>query len=74
MKLTIFFISRTKQIFVKTLAVSESTFRIKAMLPWTLFRNFAYISSYLQTKIFARKRDCAISSTLQIPRYYSRLF
>ena len=33
------------------------------------FRNFVYASSYLQTKIFARKRDCETFSKLQIPRY-----
>ena len=37
MKLTTFFISKTKQIYAKILTVSESTFKIKAMLPWILF-------------------------------------
>ena len=37
MKLTTFFISRTKQIYAKTLTVSKSTFKIKTMSPWTLF-------------------------------------
>ena len=36
MKLTIFFISRTKQICAKTLAVSESPFKLKTMWSWTL--------------------------------------
>ena len=40
MKLVTFFISRTKQMYTKTLAVSESTFKIKAMSPWTLFKIF----------------------------------
>ena len=61
MKLTTFFVSKTKQIYTKTLTVPESAFEIKAMLP-------------LQTKTFALKRYCAISSILQIPRYWSRSF
>ena len=32
------------------------------------FPSFAYVSSYLRLKSFAWKRDCAISSKLQIPR------
>ena len=32
MKLTIFFISKTKQFYAKTLTVPESAFEIKAML------------------------------------------
>ena len=72
MKLTIIFNSRTKQNFRK--AVSERRFKIKTILSWTVFRNFAYASSYLQTNIFAHKWDCAIALTLQIPRHYSRPF
>ena len=37
MKLTIFFISRNKQIYLKTLVAPESTFKIKSMLPWILY-------------------------------------
>ena len=40
MKLVTFFISRTKQMYTKTLAVSESTFKIKAMSLWALFKIF----------------------------------
>ena len=36
MKLTTFFISRTKQIYAKTLTISENTFKIKTMSPWAL--------------------------------------
>ena len=36
MKLT-FFISRTKQIDVKAINISESTFKIEAISTWTLF-------------------------------------
>ena len=34
MKLTKFFISKTKQIYAITLTVPESAFEINAMLPW----------------------------------------
>ena len=44
---------------------SERTFKIKARLPWTVFENFAYVSSYLHLKSFAWKRDCPISSKLR---------
>ena len=37
MKLTTFFISRTKQIYAITLTVSESTFKLSAISPWELF-------------------------------------
>ena len=37
MKLTTFFISKTKHIYGKTLTVPKTTFKIKAMLPWILF-------------------------------------
>ena len=38
MKLTTIFISRSKQIYPKTLTVSESAFEMKVMSPWTLFK------------------------------------
>ena len=38
------------------------------------FGTFTYVSSYLQTKTFAQKRDCATSSKLQIGRHQSRPF
>ena len=37
MKLTTIFVSRTKQNYAKTLTISESTFKMKVMSPWTLF-------------------------------------
>ena len=37
MKLTTLFILRTKQIYAKTLTVSENAFKMKAMSSWTLF-------------------------------------
>ena len=64
MKLTTFFISKTKQIYAKTLTVPESTLKIKAILPWILFE--ILLTSAV---IFARKQDCAISSKLQIPSH-----
>ena len=54
MKLTSFFISETKQIYAKKLTVSESTLKIKAVLPYSVIsRNVIYVRSYLQTKTFA---------------------
>ena len=40
MELITFFISRTKQIYAKTLAISESKFKIKAMSPLKLSEIF----------------------------------
>ena len=73
MKLTTFFISKTKQIYAKTLTVPESTFKIKAILPWILseilppsavickqrFLNGNEIVQYLQNYFifYAFKRD-----------------
>ena len=37
MKLTTFIISKTKQIYTKSVTVLESAFEIKAMLLWILF-------------------------------------
>ena len=36
MKLATFFISRTELIFVKTLTVPESTFKMKSIIRWLL--------------------------------------
>ena len=38
MKLTTFFISKTKQIYAKILTALEIVFEIKAMLPWIFFK------------------------------------
>ena len=40
MKLTTFFISKTKHIYAKALTVPKTRFKIKAMLPWILFEVF----------------------------------
>ena len=53
MKLTTLFISKTKQTYAKTLTIRKSTFKIKTMLAWILFK--ILIGSNLQTKIFAQK-------------------
>ena len=37
MQLKTFFISRTKQIYAKSLTLSERKFKIKAISSWTLF-------------------------------------
>ena len=36
MKLTTFYVSKTKQIYSKTLTVSERAFKIKAIIAWAL--------------------------------------
>ena len=75
MKLTTFLISKIKKICAETLTALETAFEIKPMLLWinvALNRNFDYVSSYLQTKVFTRKRDCTISSKLQILKLWSR--
>ena len=54
--------SSTRRIFKRLLGVSESSIKIKVRLQWGTFRNFAY----LQRKAFAWKRNCAISSKLQM--------
>ena len=59
----LFSVSRTRQIDAETLTVSESTFKNKGNITLNTFRNVAYVSSYLRTKIFARKRDCNIFKT-----------
>ena len=72
MKQTTFFISRTKQIYLKTLTVSESTFKRKAISPGTHFEIL------LTSGVIYRQRflhgDCATFSKLQLPRRYSRPF
>ena len=70
MKLITFFVSRTRQIYAKTIVVSESAFKMKVMPAWTLFE--LLLASAVS--FFARKRNCTISSKLHIPRYQSRPF
>ena len=41
MKLTTFYVSKTKQIYSKTLTVSERAFKIKTIIAWALFEIFA---------------------------------
>ena len=73
MKLTTFFISKTKQIYSKTLTVPESTFKIKAMILWIYFE-IVLTSAFIWNKIFTWKRDGAISSKLQGSRPLSGPF
>ena len=68
MKLTNFFVSRTKQIYAKTLTVSESTFKVKRVSYRAFFEILLTSAVICKHKPFAWKRDCAISSKLQIPR------
>ena len=69
MKLTTSFISRIKQIYAKKVNCYWKCIQNKGDVRLDTFRTFAYVSSCLQTKIFARKRDYAVSSKLQIPRH-----
>ena len=62
LKLATFFISATRDIYTNLLKFSENSVKIKARSA----RNFAYVSNYFQTKTFAWKYDCAISSNLQM--------
>ena len=48
MKLTTFFISKTKQIYAKILTALEIVFEIKAMLPWIFC---------LRQQLFSRLRN-----------------
>ena len=67
MKLATLFISNNRRIFTKVLTVSESSIKIlRLMSHMDIFCNFSYFIIYLQTKSFALKRDCAISSKLQM--------
>ena len=65
MKLTLFFISKTKHIYAKTLSVSQSTFKIQAMSPRILFE-IVLMSAVICKQ--AQKLDGAIFSKLQVSR------
>ena len=56
MKLTTFFISETKQNYAKTITVPESMFRIKVMLPSTLFE-IALTLAVICKKRFLHKNE-----------------
>ena len=63
MKLTTFFISETKQIYAKALTVHESTFKVKAMLPWISFE-ILLASAVICKRIFLHKNEtCNIFKT-----------
>ena len=55
MKITFFF-SKTKQIYVKILTVPESTFKIKAMIPWILFETF-FTSAFIYKLRFLHENE-----------------
>ena len=55
MKLVNLFTSKTKQVRAEILSAPESTFKIKVYITLDTFRNFAYVSIYLQAKIFPQK-------------------
>ena len=61
MKLATFFISRTKQIYAKTLAVSESAFKMKVMSAWILFELLQQLSA--KKKTCMKTRLCNIFKT-----------
>ena len=58
---TSFVNSKTKAMYLKSLIVYESKLK-KSNFIVDFFLNFAYVNSYLQTKTFSRRRDCAITS------------
>ena len=77
MKQATFFISKTKQIYAKTLAVPESAPKIKVMLPWILFKFCLCQQLFCKHRCCLcqiAKRGCAKLSKLQTPRRYSRSF
>ena len=56
MKLTTFFITKTKHIYVKTSTVLKSQFEIKAMLLWILFKIFL-TSAVICKQIFLHENE-----------------
>ena len=52
MNLSTFFISRTRQNYTKPLTVSAYTLKMKVMNILATFRNFIYVNTYLQIKLF----------------------
>ena len=64
MKLTTFFISKTKQIYTKTFTVPERAFEIKAMLPWILFK-ILFTSAFI-----CKQRLLHVNDIVQYPQYY----
>ena len=56
MKLATFFVSKTKQIYTKTLAVPGSVFKIKAILACTLFE-IVLTSAVICKQRFLRKNE-----------------
>ena len=71
MKLTTFFISKTKQIYAKALIVPESTLTVKAMLPW-IFANGYFCTKTKLCNIF-RTTDTKMLIKAILERYYKLL-
>ena len=65
-KLATFFISSTKRLFTKVLAVSKSSIKIKVRLHWTLIIILLTSAVICKERTFAQKQDCAISSKLRM--------
>ena len=66
MKLTSYFISKTKQIYAKTLTILESTFKMRAKLPWMFFEILT-MSAVICKERFLHKNE--IVQYLQNYRY-----
>ena len=56
MRLTTFFVSKTKQIYAKTLVVPQITFKIRAMLPWIIFE-ILLTSAVICKQIFLHENE-----------------
>ena len=67
MKLTTFFISRTKQIYAITLTASESTFKLSAISPWELFE-ILLTSAVICNEMFLHRNE--IAQYLQNYKYH----
>ena len=63
MKLITFFIIRTKQIYAKTLTVSEIAFKMKVMSTWTLFELCLRQQLFANKDFFTKMRLCNIFKT-----------
>ena len=66
MKLTSYFISKTKQIYAKTLTVLESTFKMRAKLPWMLFEIWLCQQLFAKKDFCTKTRLCNIFKTTNI--------
>ena len=65
MKLTTFSTAKKTKNETKLMRDAESASKVKGKVIWDIFRNFAYVSSYLHLKSFVWKRDCTITLKLK---------